>query len=164
VHIEFTHSRTPEYFRRRFGPAGAVLAAPFQRLAAAGIVIAVVIVLAGEASRKSLLTGGALLLTAAMMDLIGRRRRQREVTVSAGWLAPRTWVLTDDSFTSYTDQSSNEFAWPVFRTLLETPDAYVLGTGRPKYYDIPREPLDALQDAELRAFLHGLALTTETAA
>jgi hypothetical protein len=152
VHIEFTHARTPEYFRRRFAAGAQRAAAPYSTAAAILGFAGLVVILGGEAATVSLLIGVPLLVAAAVLGAVAAWRWKRELTVRDGWLSPRTWRLTDEKFHSSTDESSAELAWSEFRSFLVQDDAYILYLPSGKVYDIPREPLTPEQEAELVAF------------
>ncbi|MEU4624045.1 YcxB family protein [Actinoplanes sp. NPDC023801] len=152
MHIEFTHARTPEYFRRRFAAGAQRAAAPYTTIAAVLGFAAVIVILGGEATPTSLLIGVPLLVAAALLIAVAWWRWKREVTVRDGWLSPRTWRLTNESFRSSTDETTVEAAWSEFRSFLVQDDAYILHLSTGKVYDIPREPLTPEQDAELVAF------------
>ncbi|GAA4929891.1 YcxB family protein [Actinoplanes utahensis] len=157
MHIEFTHTRTPEYFRRQFARGADMIVGPVRMVGVIVAFAALFIALAGEFAPKALFTGGALLALAAALFGFAFWRWKRAVTVPESWLNPRTWVLTTTSFTSSTENSSAEVDWSAFGSVQVTEQAYLLVTRQAKIYDIPREPLTAEQDAELRAFLHDLA-------
>ncbi|WP_430783530.1 YcxB family protein [Actinoplanes sp. G11-F43] len=126
MHIEFTHTRSPAYWQSKSGPIARPTAGAPTALGAAASVLA--------------------RFLAQWSD--GHSRRPSE-----GMLRPRTWVLTDDLFVSYTDRTSTEYAWPSLTMLTTLDDAYLLRSPAGKIVDIPREPLTPEQDAELSAFL-----------
>jgi hypothetical protein len=152
VHIEFTHTRAPEYLRPRLVAGAQRATAPWTTTAAVLGVAGVVVVLGGEAAPGSLLIGIPLLGVAAVIAAVAWWRWRRAIAVPDGWLSPRTWRLTDERFHSAGEEGSAEVEWPEFTSFLVQDDAYVLTRSTGEVYDIPREPLTAEQDAELVAF------------
>ncbi|GIE32889.1 hypothetical protein Ait01nite_059340 [Actinoplanes italicus] len=152
MHIEFTHARTPDYFKRRFAAGAQRAAAPYSTAAAVFGFAGLIIILGGEAAPTSLLIGVPLLVVAAVFTAVAGWRWKKESTVRDGWLSPRTWRLTDEKFHSSTDESSADIEWSEFRSFLVQDDAYILFLPGGKVYDIPREPLTPEQDAELVKF------------
>jgi hypothetical protein len=153
VRIEFTFSRDEAYFRE--------LAGPWVRYRTLALDIAGwVALLVGLATISGAAVVGVAIGTAGLVLLvIGRVLRRRLVTMPAAMAAPRRWLVTDDGVTSHGELSDTEHAWTVVRQAGVLPSAYVLHlTGSPLMVDLPRSPLTADQDAELRTFLVGRGL------
>ncbi|AEV87717.1 hypothetical protein ACWT_6705 [Actinoplanes sp. SE50] len=153
MHIEFTHARSQEYFHRRFAGAGSKVARPFAIPAAILGVLGWLVCCAAGSVRSELAAGGVLIAVAAALAGVAFLRWRQEVVVPADWREPRTYVLTDESFTSWTAKTSAKLAWSAFTWLRQEDDAYLLRTIAGRTWDIPREPLTAEQDAVLAGFL-----------
>jgi hypothetical protein len=165
VHIEFTHARTRPYFRRVLLPAAKRRTQPFTVASGGFLIATLVIAIGGEFSADSLLIAALpAVLTVATLAVAGWLR-QRALTVPDDRLAPRTWTLTDETYSSRgasgasagsgpaAPESSTDIAWPDFVSFRTTDDAYVLRHRTGATFDIPREPLGPEQDTELAVFL-----------
>lgn len=157
MHIEFTFSRTPEYWQGKFTAERSRIGTLAGFLVPPVAILALFILVFGEFSPAAALTGGALVLLAVAAGVLARtlhRRAARDSLRPAdALLTPRTWVLTDETLVSFTDQSSAEFPWSSFTALSTMDDTYLLWNTSGKTIDIPREPLTPEQDAELAALL-----------
>jgi hypothetical protein len=69
------------------------------------------------------------------------------------WCGPRNYVITDEGLESSTDLTSSRWGWQVVRRVEPRPQAYLFWQDGPAVFDLPREPLTADQETELRAFL-----------
>jgi hypothetical protein len=162
VHIEFTHARTRPYFRRVLLATAKRKTQPFTGAAGAFLVVTLVIAIGGELSADALLIAAlpAVLVLATLA--VAGWLWQRALTVPDDRLAPRTWTLTSETYSSRgfsadsgpgAPESSTDIAWPDFVSFRTTDDAYVLRHRTGATFDIPRAPLSPEQDTELAAFL-----------
>jgi hypothetical protein len=168
VHIEFTHARTRPYFRRVLAAGAKRKAQPFAVAAGAVAFPALCIAVGGEFSRNALLIAVPLAVLSLLPLAVAAWLWRREVTVPDTRLAPRTWTLTHESYSSQAASpaapsptasatasavSATVIAWPEFVSFRATDDAYVLRHRAGATYDVPREPLSPDQDIELADFL-----------
>ncbi|MFC4064552.1 YcxB family protein [Actinoplanes subglobosus] len=153
MHIEFTHARTRAYFRRVLAAGAERKAQPYAVAAATILAVALLLAVGGEFSANALLLAVPLAVAGLIPLAFAGRLWQRAITVPASRLTPRTWTLTDESYTSRIDDSTTEIAWADFVSYRATDDAYVLRHRSGATFDIPREPLTAGQDTELAEFL-----------
>ncbi|GAA0464803.1 hypothetical protein Aca07nite_79230 [Actinoplanes capillaceus] len=157
MHIEFTDTRSPEYYRNMFPDRTSRAARILAALVAPIGIVAVFIVVGGEFSPNALVTGGLLILTTIAVIGCARflavRAARRTASVPVAEPTPHDWMLTDDRLVASTAESSTEYEWSAFAALFVLDDAYLLRTGTGQIVDIPRAPLTAEQDAELRTFL-----------
>jgi hypothetical protein len=158
VQIEFTFSRSAEYFRAQLMPAAKE--ATSRRFGAALVTFVVGVGILGSFSETAVgaAVGAALALVGAVLLLLVRRRRTALVAVPEAWLAPREWRLNDDQLASSSGPASSAYGWVAIRPGLVRPEAYLLRHEDGSLIDVPREPLTPGQDAELRAFLTGRGL------
>ena len=70
----------------------------------------------------------------------------------------RQWTIDDDGLRCGDRLGSVYWSWIRVHRVVEHPDVYLLFQGAGASFDIPRDPLTADQDRELRAFLAGRGL------
>ncbi|MBW6435991.1 YcxB family protein [Actinoplanes hulinensis] len=157
MQIEFTHARSPEYYRNRFPDRTSRTAKILAALVYPIGIVAVFIVVGGEFSPNALVTGGLLILSAIAAIGCARwlavRAARRTAPAPEAELVPHDWVLTDERLVASTAESSTEYEWSAFEAMWVLDDAYLLRTATGRTVDIPRAPLTTEQDAELRTFL-----------
>jgi MYXO-CTERM domain-containing protein len=160
VQIEFTFSRSADYFRAQLMPAAKE--ATSRQFGAALVTFVAGVGILGSFSDTTAGTaiGAVLTLAGAVLLLLTRRRRTALVAVPESWLAPRRWRLDDDELASSSGRATSAYGWVAIRPGLVRPEAYLLRHEDGSLIDVPREPLTAGQDAELRAFLTGRGLLT----
>ncbi|GGM98545.1 hypothetical protein FHR83_000357 [Actinoplanes campanulatus] len=157
MHIEFTDTRSPEYYRNRFPDRTSRAAKMLSAVVYPIGIVAVFIVVGGEFSPNALVTGGLLILAAIAAIGFARwlavRAARRTAPVPVAELTPHDWVLTDERLVASTAESSTGYEWSAFEAMFVLDDAYLLRTRTGQAVDIPRAPLTPEQDAELRTFL-----------
>ncbi|GAA1658123.1 YcxB family protein [Catellatospora bangladeshensis] len=153
MRIEFTFSRSPEYFRQQL-KADAKRAVRRDVLRAVVLaVVGVVFVFISQGEGVALVVGAVALLAALSLPWRAWQVFKAAVTVPAAWCGPRSWVVTDEGVESSTDLTSTRWSWQAVLRVEERPNAYLLWQDGPAMFDLPREPLTAVEDAEIRAFL-----------
>lgn len=162
MRIAFTFSRSPEYFREQLRP-GAKRAVRRTLLVAGALAVGgSLAVLVSQGDGAATVAGFVAIFVAALLPLRARRRFAAAVTVPVAWCAPRTYVITDDGLESSTDLTSSRWSWQAVRRVDERPEAYLFWQEGPAVFDLPREPMTTGQEAELRAYLSGRGLLSQS--
>ncbi|MGI5175779.1 YcxB family protein [Dactylosporangium sp. CA-152071] len=162
MRIEFTYSRSQDYFRaqlradawRGVGPTLMLTA----MLAVGGAVTGL-----GDANPQSAAFGVAALVVAILLALKARYQFVAAVTVPELWHRPRTWSITEDALESNTELTSQQWRWAAVERVEQRPEAYLFWQG-PVMFDLPRAPLSTGQESELQTHLVELGLLRPTAA
>ncbi|MER7274272.1 YcxB family protein [Dactylosporangium sp. NPDC000244] len=157
MRIEFTYSRSRQYFRAQLR-AGAWRSVRSTLLLSGVLAVGGVVAALGGSSSRVTAVGIVAATLAVLMALRARHRFVDAVTVPAAWRAPRTWVITEDALESSTELTRQQWTWPAVRRVEERPEAYLFWPDGPAMFDLPREPLTAAQEADLRAHLVGCGL------
>lgn len=158
MHIEFSHRRSPEYFREQLGPGAK---RGVRRILLVGFAVAVVgslVVLVSQGEGAATVVGFGALVVAVLLPLRARRTFHAAVTVPAAWCGSRTYLITDEGLESSSQVTSSRWSWQAVRRVDERPEAYLFWQDGPSVFDLPREPMTADQEAVLRAFLSGRGL------
>ncbi|WP_433791431.1 YcxB family protein [Actinoplanes sp. CA-252034] len=153
MHIEFTHARTRPYFQRVLASGAKRRSQPLALAAGAVGFAALVVAVGGEFSTNALLIAAPAAVLALVLLAVAGALWRRATTVPDSRLAPCTWILTGDAYSSRAAGSTTEIAWPEFVSFRATEDAYLLRHRAGATHDVPREPLSPGQDTELAAFL-----------
>ncbi|MGW4461825.1 YcxB family protein [Micromonospora sp. NPDC004704] len=153
MRIEFTHSRSPEYFRSQLTAAARHQVRQILLVAVAAAVVGSLLVLFSQAEGGAAVIGFVALVLAIVLPLRAWRTFQAAVTVPASWSDPRTYLITDEGLESSTEATSSRWGWQAVCRVEERPEAYLFWREGPVVFDLPREPLTADQEAVLRAFL-----------
>lgn len=153
MRIEFTFSRSPEYFREqlKIDAKRTVRRTLLRALALA--VMGVIFVFISQGEGAALVVGAVAVLGALFLPLTAWRMFKAAVTVPTAWCGPRSWVVTDEGAESSTELTSLRWSWQAVFRVEERPNAYLLWQDGPAMFDLPREPLTAVEDAEIRAFM-----------
>lgn len=162
MRIEFTFSRSPDYFREQLKP-GAKRAVRRTLLTACALAVggsSAVWISQGEGAAT--VVGFATIVVALLLPLRARRMFAAAVTVPVAWCSPRTYLITDDGLESSTDLTSSRWSWQAVRRVDERPEAYLFWQDGPRMFDLPREPMTTGQEAELRAYLSGRGLLSQS--
>jgi hypothetical protein len=163
VRIEFTYSRSPEYFRAQLR-AGAWRGVASTLLLATTLAVGGAIAASNDAYPQATVFKVAALVVAILLAIRARHRFVDAVTVPAQWQYPRTWVITEDAFESHTDLSLQRWKWAAVQRVEQRPEAYQFWHAGPIMFDLPRAPLSTIQESELQAHLVELGLLRSTAA
>jgi hypothetical protein len=163
VRIEFTHSRSEEYFRAQLR-ADAWRGVGSTLLLAAALAVGGGFTVSSDADPQTSTFGVAAVVMSILLVFTARRRFVNAVTVPAQWHRPRSWVITEDALESHTDLSSQRWTWAVVHRVEQRPEAYLFWQAGPTMFDLPRAPLTTTQEAELQAHLVGLGLSRPIAA
>jgi hypothetical protein len=153
VHIEFTFARDRAYFRPQLLPAARLRTTAPRRWAWLAILGGVALVAAYHEKAAGPVLGAGLVASGVAALVVRHRTIVTMVTVPESWCAPRRWLLTADGLESSTELSSVTHPWSAFRRGSIVDDAYLLFLDGAVIVDIPRSPLAAEQDTELRALL-----------
>ncbi|WP_426513477.1 hypothetical protein ACPPVO_24440 [Dactylosporangium sp. McL0621] len=163
MRIEFTHSRSREYFRAQLR-AGAWRGVGSTLLLAATLAVGGAFTASSDADPRLAALGVVALVVAILLALRARHRFVDAVTVPAQWHGPRTWVITEDALESHTHLSSQRWKWARVQRVEQRPEAYLFWQADPVMFDLPRAPLSTAQESELQAHLAELGLSRPTAA
>jgi len=153
VRIEFTVSRSQEYFSALVRPDVRRVTRRGVLQAAAAFVAAPLLVLVSEGEGVGTALG--ILCVAAAAGLLLRLRRCVRAThvPPYGFTSPRTWVITDHGLDSSTDLTRLWWAWKGLRDVDVRSGAYVFRHKSGALFDVPRAPMTPSDEAELSAFL-----------
>jgi hypothetical protein len=163
VRIEFTYSRTSEYFRRLQRPVAIRLVRRILTVALGLAAFGSIAVLVSRGEGVGTVVGFVAVFVALVLPLRARKVFQAVVTVPAAWCAPRTYIVTDEALESSTDLTSARWSWQAVRRVDDRPEADPFWQDSPVMFDLPREPMTADHEAELRAFLNARELLTSKA-
>lgn len=153
MHIEFTYQRNAQYFRALLGPAAKRPVRQILVLALVAAVTGVGAIAASQGDGVGTLMGFVALIVAAGLPFTARKVFVIATTVSASFLAPRRYVITDEGLQSVSAATSVHWSWQAVRRVEVQPQAYLFRQDGSSMLDVPREPLTTDQDATLRAFL-----------
>jgi len=153
VHIEFSFSRSAEYFYKQLTAGAKQRIKPLAYASVALVLAGVIIAVCTEAAPLGVIAGLDLLLLAVLLFWIARRRFHAAVTVSETWTIPRRYLITDGGLESSTDHTSMKWDWQVVHLVTVESNAYLFWQDGGPMFDVPREPLTPEQEAQLRAFL-----------
>jgi hypothetical protein len=163
VRIEFTHSRSREYFRAQLR-ADAWRVVGSTLLLAAALAVGGAFTVSSDADPPATTLGVAAVVMSILLVFAAHRRFVNAVTVPALWHRPRSWVITEDALESHTDLSSQRWTWTAVQRVEQRPEAYLFWQDGPTMFDVPRAPLTTIQEAELQARLVELGLSRPSAA
>ncbi|MEV6929772.1 hypothetical protein AB0M46_35505 [Dactylosporangium sp. NPDC051485] len=149
MRIEFTYSRSRQYFRAQLR-AGAWRSVRSALLLSGVLAVGGAFASLGGSGSRVTAVGIVAVTVAVLMALGARHRFVDAVTVPAAWHAPRTWVITEDVLESSTDLTWQRWTWRAVRRVEERPEAYLFWQDGPPVFDLPRAPLTAAQEADLR--------------
>jgi hypothetical protein len=118
----------------------------------------------GVTDTSDLVVGGVLIVVGFLWLWLARRAPGRAVK-----LAPR-YMLTEPGLIEITDVGVTQtypsariaFAWSAFVRTVETPEMWLLYTGRMSVIYVPKEPLTEAERSELAAHISGTGIPATT--
>jgi hypothetical protein len=153
MRIEFTHARSPEYFRSLQRPEAMRAVRRVAGTALGLAAVGVLLVVGSQGEGVGTLVGIPAAVASLMLPFTARRVYVETVTVPASWTESRTFMITDDGLESTSSLTSVMWAWAAVRRVEPRPEAYVFWQDGGPMFDVPRQPLTAEQEQSLRAFL-----------
>jgi hypothetical protein len=124
VRIEFTYSRSSDYFRPQLRVAAWRAVRSMLLLAAVLAVGGAVAVAINGGSRAGAL-GIVAIVVAILLALWARHRFVDAITVPASWRGRRAWTITEEALESNTDLTSFRWTWPTVHGVEQRPEAYL---------------------------------------
>ena len=161
MRIEFMYSRPPEYFAAQLKPRARRVARRYLIAALVWAAIGAVFLYVSRGIGVDLFAGYAAFGFAVALPVRAWRSFNRSVTMPAAVQAPRTYVITDEALESSTELTYSRWTWQAVRRVEVRSEAYLFWQEGPFNFDVPRAPLTAEQEAELRALLQARGLLGE---
>jgi hypothetical protein len=155
LHIEFTYRRSPEYFRSQRRPAAMGIVRRTLLFALVLIGLGVLTIALADGEGVGLVVGLGALVIGLILPLSARTAFTAEVTVPESWSAPRSYLISEKGLTSSTVFGSSHWNWAAVLRVHVRPEAYLFyRLDAPGHlFDLPREPITAVQESALRAWL-----------
>jgi hypothetical protein len=119
----------------------------------------------GVVDATDLGVGGALLVTGCLWLLVAQRSPGRAVKLQPRYVLTEPGVIevTDSGVVQTYPSAQIAFAWSAFVRVVETPQMWLLYTGRVGAIYVPKEPLTEAQRAELAAHINGIGIPAAAA-